>query len=150
MWLATSRATRENGCLFVLPGSHKEPLHEHLPDARPGANYGYVEIRDHDFSGAVPLEMETGDVLVFHSFLMHRSIDNTAEERRTALVYHCGELGTSWQGVASPTVDWVPVREAGLRLTPPDVDESAPWSVRFKLGLGVVLFRAFGWLRRER
>ena len=54
-WLATSEATLENGCLVVLPGSHKESLHEHLPDDREGSNYGYTEIKDHDFSAEVPL-----------------------------------------------------------------------------------------------
>ena len=43
-WLATSAATKENGCLVILPGSHKEVIHEHLPDDRPGSNYGYTEI----------------------------------------------------------------------------------------------------------
>ena len=38
VWIATSEATLENGCLVILPGSHKEPLHEDLTDERPGAN----------------------------------------------------------------------------------------------------------------
>ncbi len=149
VWLATSRATPETGCLYVLPGSHREPLHEHLPDSRPGANYGYVEIRDQDFAGAVPIEMETGDVLIFHSFLMHRSVDNVSDQRRTALVYHCGALGTKWRGVASPTVDWVPVCKEGVRLAPPEKPDRAPWSVRFKLGLGVLVFRVMGWFKKD-
>ena len=54
-WLATSEATLENGCLVVLPGSHQESLHEHLPDDREGSNYGYTEIKDHDFSEEMPV-----------------------------------------------------------------------------------------------
>src|SRR5262245_11470296 len=50
LWLAASEATLENGCLHVLPGSHREPVHKHVPDQRPGANYGYFEIVDHDMS----------------------------------------------------------------------------------------------------
>ena len=52
IWLAVTRATLANGCLHVLPGSHVEPVHEHVPDPRPGANYGYVEIVDHDMARA--------------------------------------------------------------------------------------------------
>ena len=79
VWLAVTEATLENGCLHVLPGSHLEPVHAHVPDARPGANLGYVEIVDHDMSGAVPVLMEPGDLLVFDSHLMHRSTDNVSD-----------------------------------------------------------------------
>lgn len=109
MWLATSPARPDNGCLFVAPGSHREPLHHHIPDRRPGANLGYLEIVDHDFSGEVAVEMEPGDVLVFHSFLMHRSGDNRSASRRTALVHHYTATGTSPVGEASATIDFVPV-----------------------------------------
>ena len=62
-WVATSAATKENGCLVILPGSHKEVIHEHLPDDRPGSNYGYTEIKDHDFKKEMPLFLNTGDLL---------------------------------------------------------------------------------------
>ena len=50
LWLAITEATLQNGCLHVLPGSQAEPVHEHIPDRRPSANQGYVEIVDHDIS----------------------------------------------------------------------------------------------------
>ncbi|MES5483326.1 phytanoyl-CoA dioxygenase family protein [Bradyrhizobium sp. INPA03-11B] len=110
VWLATSRATVENGCLFVAPGSHLAPIHEHIPDARPGANFGYVEIVDYDFSDSEPVMMETGDVLVFHSFLMHMSNDNNAPQRRSALVYHYGHADTQFVGEnKSATIDFMRV-----------------------------------------
>ena len=34
VWLAVTAATLENGCLHVIPGSHHEPVHEHVPDRR--------------------------------------------------------------------------------------------------------------------
>ncbi len=109
VWLATSRATVENGCLFVAPGSHLEPIHDVVPDARPGANFGYVEIVDYDFSRAVPVLMEPGDTLIFHSFLMHKSNDNTSNGRRSALVYHYGHSATQVIGQKPATVDFMPV-----------------------------------------
>ena len=54
VWLAVTQATLENGCLHVLPGSHREPVHDHVPDRRPDANYGYVEIVDHDMAACRP------------------------------------------------------------------------------------------------
>jgi ectoine hydroxylase-related dioxygenase (phytanoyl-CoA dioxygenase family) len=94
IWLAVTEATLENGCLHVVPGSHREAVHEHVPDARPGANHGYVEIVDHDMADAVPVLMDAGDLLVFDSHLMHRSTDNTSEGIRAAMVFHYAAHGT--------------------------------------------------------
>jgi ectoine hydroxylase-related dioxygenase (phytanoyl-CoA dioxygenase family) len=94
VWLAVTEATLENGCLHVLPGSHVEPVHEHIPDRRPDANYGYVEIVDHDMSGAEPVLMDPGDLLVFDSHLMHRSTDNVSHGIRAAMVFHYAPTGT--------------------------------------------------------
>ena len=94
LWLAVTGATLENGCLHVIPGSHREPVHEHVDDRRPGANYGYREIVDFDFSSSVPVLMEPGDLLVFDSHLMHRSTDNVSSGIRAAMVYHCAATGT--------------------------------------------------------
>jgi hypothetical protein len=94
VWLAVTPATLENGCLHVLAGSHREPVHEHVPDRRPGANYGYVEIVDHDMAAAAPVLMEPGDLLLFDSHLMHRSTDNTSAGRRGAMVFHYAATGT--------------------------------------------------------
>lgn len=121
-WVALSRATLKNGCLWVLPGSHKEPIHKHIPDRRPAANKGYLEIVDADFGGRVAVTMEPGDVLFFHSFLMHMSTDNQADERRAAMVYHYGRAGTKIKPdlpaamVASLNAvnRWVPVRRAAV------------------------------------
>jgi ectoine hydroxylase-related dioxygenase (phytanoyl-CoA dioxygenase family) len=94
VWLAVTEATLENGCLHVVPGSHGEPVHEHVPDRRPGANYGYVEIVDHDMGAAQPVLMDPGDLLLFDSHLMHRSTDNDSAGRRGAMVFHYAATGT--------------------------------------------------------
>jgi phytanoyl-CoA hydroxylase len=120
LWLAVTEATLENGCLHVLPGSHEEPVHEHIPDRRPGANYGYTEIVDHDMSESVPVLMQPGDLLVFDSHLMHRSTDNTSGGIRAAMVFHCARAGTvdntrQARGYDSPVNDWAPlVRDGGF------------------------------------
>ncbi len=118
LWLAITEATLENGCLSVLPGSHKLPIQAHDPDERPGANQGYTVVKGIDDSAAVPVLMEPGDLLVFHSFLLHRSVDNLGEARRAAMVYHYGRAGT--RNEAPPEIvamqervtRWVPVRRA--------------------------------------
>jgi len=118
VWVALSEATLENGCLWVLPGSHAAGrIFTHIPDRRPVANRGYLEIVDQDTSAKIPATMAPGDVLFFHSYLMHMSTDNVADQRRSAMVCHYGRAGTE---VLNPDAAkalarvnrWLPVRRA--------------------------------------
>jgi ectoine hydroxylase-related dioxygenase (phytanoyl-CoA dioxygenase family) len=115
VWLAVTQATLANGCLHVLPRSHTEPVHTHVPDRRPGANYGYFEIVDHPTEASEPVLMDPGDLLVFDSHLMHRSTDNESDGCRAAMVYHYAAAGTvDHTDEFFPTInDWVPVRRDG-------------------------------------
>jgi phytanoyl-CoA hydroxylase len=118
VWLALSRATLENGCLWVAPGSHQAGrIFRHVPDRRPEANHGYLEIVDQDVSARTPTLMEPGDVLFFHSYLMHMSTDNVADYRRSAMVYHYGRADSKLlrpeAAEALARVNrWIPVRRA--------------------------------------
>jgi ectoine hydroxylase-related dioxygenase (phytanoyl-CoA dioxygenase family) len=94
VWLAVTDATPTNGPLSVLPGSHREPVHEHVPDQRPDANLGYTEIVDMDFSSAQRVLMNAGDLLLFDSHLMHCSTNNESDGARAAMVYHYATAGT--------------------------------------------------------
>jgi ectoine hydroxylase-related dioxygenase (phytanoyl-CoA dioxygenase family) len=124
VWVALSRATLENGCLWVAPGSHRAyEIFTHVPDRRPEANHGYLEIIDQDTSARIPTLMEPGDVLFFHSYLMHMSTDNVADYRRSAMVYHYGRAGT--QLIAPERAEalarvnrWIPVRRGASRISP--------------------------------
>ena len=109
IWLAITGATIENGCLHVLPGSNHEPIHEHIPDRRPNANLGYVEIVDHDMSGSIAVTMNPGDLLVFDSHLMHRSTDNVSDGLRAAMVYHYAQADTK-DASSNLVNDWMPAR----------------------------------------
>ncbi|HTO08233.1 MAG TPA: phytanoyl-CoA dioxygenase family protein [Myxococcota bacterium] len=116
VWLAVTAATLENGPLWVLPGSHQEPIHTVVPDRREHAQMGYVEIVDHDMSGARPVLLEPGDVLLFHGHLMHKSTDNRSAGMRAAMVYHYGEAGTVDHTLELRDFtlnDWLPVLRAG-------------------------------------
>jgi ectoine hydroxylase-related dioxygenase (phytanoyl-CoA dioxygenase family) len=116
VWLALSEATLENGCLWVVPGSHRrQVIFNHIPDRRPAANRAYQEIVDQEVSRQAPALMQPGDVLFFHSYLMHQSTDNVANVRRTAMVYHYGRSDTK---ALTPEIEsalrnvnrWLPVR----------------------------------------
>ena len=118
VWVALSRATLANGCLWVLPGSHRSGrIFKHIPDRRAAANRGYLEIVDHDTSRKTPALMEAGDVLFFHSFLVHMSTDNEADERRSAMVLHYARAGTQPRtreaaAALAPVNRWIPARRS--------------------------------------
>jgi ectoine hydroxylase-related dioxygenase (phytanoyl-CoA dioxygenase family) len=74
-----------------------------------------MEIIDHDMSAEIPVLMEPGDLLVFHSHLMHRSTDNFSNGIRAAMVWHYTPAGTidrTEQTFGRPPIvnDFVPVR----------------------------------------
>jgi hypothetical protein len=113
-WVAVTEATLTNGCLWVLPGSHREPVHEHVLDSRPDSQLGYVEIVDHDMTAEVPIMMQPGDLLLFDSHLMHRSTDNESDGLRAAMVFHYTPAGTVDQrGNRFGVHDFVPVLRGG-------------------------------------
>jgi phytanoyl-CoA hydroxylase len=112
VWLAVTEATLANGCLHVLPASHREPVHEHVPNRRPDAQYGYVEIVDHAMDADTAVLMQPGDLLLFDSHLMHRSTDNASGELRAAMVYHYAATGTvdRTEELRGYTInDWIPI-----------------------------------------
>lgn len=118
VWVAANRATIANGCLWVLPGSHTEPVHEHVPDDRPNATTSYMQIVDHDMSAKVPVEMAPGDVLFFDSHLMHMSTDNETDELRAAYVSHYSAAGTELvHTYAEHVADWIPAVRDGAPLS---------------------------------
>lgn len=115
VWLAVTDAELQNGPLWVLSGSHEEPVHEVVPDAREYANFGYVEIVDHDTRAEEVVLMRAGDLLIFHSHLFHRSTDNESDQMRAAMVYHFAsaatrDLSLEKVGFVLPNTDWMPVR----------------------------------------
>ena len=74
-WTALERVTKQNGCLVVVPGSHRGELLEHANPEWEWVNGGYFGVKD--LGGAleerIHLEMEPGDTVFFHPILLHGS-----------------------------------------------------------------------------
>ena len=86
--VALDRATRENGCLQVLRGSHRAGRVDHgvLPGDQVGADPRRVEEMKKRME-LVYCEMEPGDGLFFHANVMHRSDQNRSPERRWTVLF---------------------------------------------------------------
>ncbi|MEZ5245496.1 MAG: phytanoyl-CoA dioxygenase family protein [Acidimicrobiales bacterium] len=121
VWLACTDATADNGPLWVVPGSHREAVHEDVvKDPRPGAGLAYVEIQGADTSGERQMLMNAGDLLVFDCHLRHRSTDNVSDGMRAAMVYHYSPAATTIAHEMTFNQDWVAVMRDG-RSVPVDV-----------------------------
>ena len=84
--IAVDRASRENGCLQVLKGSHKLGRIEHGKSGdQTGADMERVRLAERELE-RVYCEMEPGTVLFFHSNLLHRSDPNESDYSRWALI----------------------------------------------------------------
>lgn len=85
--LAIDAATVENGCLEVVPGSHKMDIKLSL-----GSRIADSWVESHEW---VQVPLKPGDLLVFGSHMAHRSSPNKSPFRRASLyaTYYCRKDG---------------------------------------------------------
>ncbi|XP_073407373.1 phytanoyl-CoA dioxygenase, peroxisomal [Dendrobates tinctorius] len=114
-WTAMERIDRSNGCLVVLPGTHKGDLKQHdYPEWEGGVNKMYHGVRDFDPNGPrVHLSMEKGDTVFFHPSLIHGSGMNKTAGFRKAIschyassdCYYIDVKGTSQENIEKEVVE---------------------------------------------
>ncbi len=86
-WTAIDAADKENGCLYVIPGSHKYGILEHEDMEGSQQNEFKIarEARDED---GVAVELPPGAVVWFNNQLLHKSTDNHSLRFRRCNVVH--------------------------------------------------------------
>lgn len=89
-WVALDDATVENGCLWVIPGSHKNGYIYTFRDHNQPDKYDSAQqMFGFDESGQIPVEVKKGDVIFFNGYLLHKSEKNKSLNNfRRAIVYH--------------------------------------------------------------
>lgn len=91
VWIALDDATVENGCLWVLPGSHQRGV---IYPARSQQDPQFdctTEAYDFPYldEDAVPVEVPAGTAVIFNGYLLHRSLRNSGQHGyRRALANH--------------------------------------------------------------
>lgn len=86
VWLALGPENVDNGCLLVMPGSHKWELDPGRFDA---SLFLRTDIPENEalLATATPVELERGDVLFFHSKTLHAAGQNQSNTVKRTLVY---------------------------------------------------------------
>jgi phytanoyl-CoA hydroxylase len=89
LWLAVDESTPENGCLRMLPGTHKLPLKPiEVRSDTPNMLYSSIDsnvLQELNTSRAVDIVLRPGDVSVHHPQIVHGSEPNKSSKRRCGL-----------------------------------------------------------------
>ena len=88
LWLALNDATVENGCIWVLPGSHRGGVVPHLPSP-----IGLVCHSLDDPDQGVPVPLKAGSMAAFQSLTMHKSGVNRSSGVRKAYIVQYSHAG---------------------------------------------------------
>ncbi|MEM8981951.1 MAG: phytanoyl-CoA dioxygenase family protein [Pseudomonadota bacterium] len=99
VWVALEDATRENGCLWMQPGRHRDGLREiYTVDWTSGC--GELTTLDarswQEDSNAVALEVPIGSVVAFHDHMPHFSSHNHSDRSRHAFTVHAIDADSPW------------------------------------------------------
>lgn len=100
-WFALEDATLENGCLWALPGRHKEPIRQRFRRAEGKMVTEVLDPAPWSAEDAVPLEAKKGSLILLHGQLPHLSGPNLSPISRQAYTLHvidgaCRYLEDNW------------------------------------------------------
>ena len=94
-WIPLVKANEQNGCMQVIPGSHREGLIAHDLWLETPGHKGARGIADADLpaSSIVTCEVDAGDVLMTTERLVHRSIPNRSQTVRWSVDTRYNRIG---------------------------------------------------------
>lgn len=120
-WIALADSTAENGCMRVVPGSHRDGIlpHEEKGNANNLLKQGHeiqVEVNEAD---AVEVKLRAGEMSLHHAALIHGSRPNRSDTHRLGFVVR---FVTSAYDLAAQQRPFLLARgraRGNLRLSPP-------------------------------
>lgn len=101
VWTAITPTNRDNGCLAVIPHSHKVGLMSHSTPDWEFVNYKFYGIEADLTQSRVHIEMDPGDTILFHPLLVHGSGQNRTSDFRRSISAHYANSNCE-----SPPPDW--------------------------------------------
>ena len=103
LWFALEDATKENGCLWAIPGGHRLGLKKRFVRA-PGGGTRFEVLDQTPWPGekAQPLEVKKGTVIVLDPLLPHLSRENRSTRSRHAYTLHLIDASVNY-----PADNWL-------------------------------------------
>ncbi|XP_056587220.1 phytanoyl-CoA dioxygenase domain-containing protein 1 [Triplophysa dalaica] len=100
MWIALEDATVDNGCLWFIPGSHKNGISRRMVRT-PKGMFPMTDFigreQTHDSKLFIPAPVKKGGVILIHGEVVHRSAENTSDRSRHVYTFHIMESeNTVW------------------------------------------------------
>ncbi|KAH7570976.1 hypothetical protein JRO89_XS05G0232500 [Xanthoceras sorbifolium] len=96
LWMALEDATITNGCLWAIPGSHKNGLVRRFLRGEKGVYFDRPSPA-YDQKDFVPIEVKAGSVVLIHGDLIHQSFENQSANSRHAYSLHVVDTdGCKW------------------------------------------------------
>ena len=86
-WTAIDPSDKENGCLYVIPGSHKKGILAH-DDLEGSQQQEFKLARGAKDEDGVAVELQPGSIIFFDNRILHKSTDNHSERFRRCNVAH--------------------------------------------------------------
>lgn len=87
IWISLDDSTKENGCLWGVPGSHKQKPRVYMKnkrDSETGKIISYLEegvdTSEYSTQGGIPLEVQSGSIVLIHGNFLHYSEKNTSDK----------------------------------------------------------------------
>lgn len=88
-WAALTDSTVDNGCVWVIPGSHRAGVRpDHTEDGYPFGDTGDAAGSELLGAEAVALELRPGDVSFHHCLTLHGSGENSGPHPRFGYITH--------------------------------------------------------------
>lgn len=95
-WIACDDADQENGCLSVIPDSHRDPIFPHEQPVDPEKRKVYVEVHNARSRPEQMVPLKTGSAVFFAGHVLHRSGNNHTNRRRRSYVLHYADAKSRW------------------------------------------------------
>jgi phytanoyl-CoA hydroxylase len=89
-WFALEDASVENGCMWTIPGGHRNDLKSRFFRNKNGDGTEMEIFNDSpwDISRLIPLEVKAGTMVILHGLLPHMSYANRSNRTRHAYTMH--------------------------------------------------------------
>lgn len=98
VWIPLQDCDEKNGCVWMVPGSHKKGLLEFQHRKTGTCNLAFAEGTE-NIPGAIPCHIKAGSILLFHALTWHRSLGNsTSSHRRSFIISYQDALALQGNG----------------------------------------------------